>query len=169
MRKQISIVLAAGLLMAGPATALAAGTPSLTLSRQASDMLFLTRSQERRAWNDLHRQAVNQYLPPGFSASVEWALPNTVRIEPVTNKAGRDVPALRPYYFAIVQRKLLIVKSFRPDYRRGDPALAKNFSLATHTLTFRHIATGFVWSSRSSVFARSEDDIAEYRFHEHSQ
>ena len=95
--------------MAGPATALAAGTPSLTLSRQASDMLFLTRSQERRAWNDLHRQAVNQYLPPGFSASVEWALPNTVRIEPVTNKAGRDVPALRPYYFAIVQRKLLIV------------------------------------------------------------
>ena len=36
-------------------------------------------------------------------------LPNSVRIEPITRKAVRDVPVLRPYDFAIVHGMLVIV------------------------------------------------------------
>ena len=53
--------------------------------------------------------AVNQYLPPGFSTSVGWALPNTIRIKPITHKAARYVPPLKPYDFAMVEGSLLIV------------------------------------------------------------
>ena len=58
---------------------------------------------------DLHWRAADQQLPPGFSASVGWVLPNSVRIEPITRKAVRDVPVLRPYDFAIVHGTLVIV------------------------------------------------------------
>src|SRR5438552_14855675 len=75
----------------------------------ASDILILSRPQQRRAWDDLHRLAVSQYLPPGFSTSIEWVLPNSVRIEPVKRKARRDVPALKPYDFAIAHNTLVIV------------------------------------------------------------
>ena len=36
-------------------------------------------------------------------------VPNTIVIAPVTAQAGSDVPALKPYSFAMVQRKLVIV------------------------------------------------------------
>ena len=36
-------------------------------------------------------------------------VPNTIVIAPVTAQAGGDVPALKPYSFAMVQKKLVIV------------------------------------------------------------
>jgi hypothetical protein len=95
------------------AAALAAGTlHSPTSLGRASDILILSRAQQRRAWDDLHRVAVSQYLPPGFSASIEWVLPNSVRIKPVSRKARRQVPALKPYDFAIVHNTLVIVNPY---------------------------------------------------------
>ena len=36
-------------------------------------------------------------------------VPNTIVIAPVTAQAGSDVPVLKPYSFAMVQKKLVIV------------------------------------------------------------
>ena len=47
--------------------------------------------------------------PPGFDAVVGTTVPNTIVIAPVTAQAGSDVPALKPYSFAMVQKKLVIV------------------------------------------------------------
>jgi hypothetical protein len=65
--------------------------------------------QKERAWKDLRRQAADQELPPGFSASVGWVLPNSVSIRPVTHQAGRDVSVLKPYVFVIARGTLVIV------------------------------------------------------------
>lgn len=105
MRPQIPIAVAAAILTAGPVWALAGKHP---ITSRASDTLLLTCNQQTRAWNDLHRGAVDQYLPPGFSVLVGWVLPNSIRIKPVTHKAARDVSALRPYAFAVVQSQLVI-------------------------------------------------------------
>ena len=113
MRQRISIALVGALLMTSVPAMLVVGTPGLpTTARRASDILLLTRLQQRMAWHDLHRRAANQYLPPGFSASIEWVLPNSVRIKPVTSKADRDIPELKPYDFAIVHNTLVIVNPF---------------------------------------------------------
>ena len=52
---------------------------------------------------------LNQNTPPGFDAIVGAKVPNTIVIAPVTAQAGSDVPALKPYSFAMVQKKLVIV------------------------------------------------------------
>ena len=36
-------------------------------------------------------------------------VPNTVTTAPITSKAASDVPALKPYNFAMLQHKLVIV------------------------------------------------------------
>jgi hypothetical protein len=72
-------------------------------------VLPLTHVQKERAWKDLRRRAADQELPPGFSASVGWVLPNGVSIRPVTRRVDRDVPVLKPYDFAIVRGTLVIV------------------------------------------------------------
>ena len=53
--------------------------------------------------------SLNQNTPPGFDAVVGAKVPNTIVIAPVTAQAGNDVPALKPYSFAMVQKKLIIV------------------------------------------------------------
>ena len=53
--------------------------------------------------------SLNQNTPPGFDAIVGAKVPNTIVIAPVTAQAGSDVPVLKPYSFAMVQKKLVIV------------------------------------------------------------
>jgi hypothetical protein len=54
-------------------------------------------------------KSLNQRAPSGFNATVGAVVPNGVKIAPVTGKAASDVPALKPYNFAMLQHKLLIV------------------------------------------------------------
>jgi hypothetical protein len=61
------------------------------------------------AWQDLYMDSLNQNTPPGFDAVVGATVPNTIVIAPITAQAGGDVPALKPYAFAMVQKKLVIV------------------------------------------------------------
>ena len=113
MKKQLSIVLAAGILMAGVPAAMAAGpqsSGSANTLHSMSAMLSLTKAQRTRAWNDLQRQATEQNKPSSFKPAVGSVVPSTIKIEqlalyhraPVPNKAASDVPSLRAYDFLIV-------------------------------------------------------------------
>jgi Protein of unknown function (DUF1236) len=111
MKTQTSIALAAAVLLSGVTAAAAAGMSSShsTMAKPANDTLNLTSTQRETAWNDLRSGAAKQKAPSGFEATVGSVVPSTLKIEPVPSKAASAVPALRPYDFAIVQGKLLIV------------------------------------------------------------
>jgi hypothetical protein len=118
MKTPTTIAFAAAALLAGISAASAAppenGTmappPAATkMARPASDTLTLTTAQRKKAWDDLYTGMLNQKTPSGFKATVGAALPNSVTTAPVTAKAAGDVPALQPYKFAMVQKKLVIV------------------------------------------------------------
>jgi hypothetical protein len=64
--------------------------------------------QSNRGWNDLSKQATNQNAA-GFDATIGTFVPKTVKIEPMPSKTAASVPSLRPYDFAMVGHKLVIV------------------------------------------------------------
>jgi Protein of unknown function (DUF1236) len=102
MRKQTIIVSSAALLLCAAATASAATT------MHPSDTVILSAAQRRAAWNDLNKQATNQSVA-GFDATIGTFLPGTVKIAPIPSKVGDAAPSLRPYDFAMVDHKLVIV------------------------------------------------------------
>jgi hypothetical protein len=103
MKKQTTLALAAALVMFG------AGAASAAVGPRASDTLNLSPTQQKTAWNDINKQASNQTAPADFNAMPGAVVPSVLKISSVPSKAARDVPSLRPYDFAIVQGKLLIV------------------------------------------------------------
>lgn len=119
MRKHLSVALAAGLLMAGVSAASAAGMlqsnsnagmqQSNKMARLASDTLSLSSTQQQTAWKDLYMGSLNQKTPAGFDVKEGAVLPNSITTAPVTSKAAGDVPALKPFDFAMANGKLLIV------------------------------------------------------------
>ena len=106
MKKQTSIALAAAVLLSGVTAASAA---MMANSASASDALHLSKSQQRIAWRDLTTPPLNQQAPAGFSPTVGAVVPSSVTMAPVPKKAASDVPALKPYDFAMLQKKLVIV------------------------------------------------------------
>ena len=78
-------------------------------TQSANAALTLSDAQRKTALQDLYMDSLNQDTPPGFDAVVGAKVPNTIVIAPVTAQAGSDVPALKPYSFAMVQKKLVIV------------------------------------------------------------
>jgi hypothetical protein len=75
----------------------------------AKDNLTLTRSQQRTAWRDLSKQASNQTAPSNFTASVGATIPGDVTIKAVPAKVAARVSSLKPYDFALLNDKLVIV------------------------------------------------------------
>jgi hypothetical protein len=104
--KKRSIALAAALLLSSAAAASAATIPS---QAKASDTLNLTSTQQKTAWDDLYMPSLNQKAPSGFNLIVGAVIPNGVTTAAVPSKAAQAVPSLRPYDFAMVQGKLVIV------------------------------------------------------------
>jgi Protein of unknown function (DUF1236) len=92
-----------------PAAATSTDATGTHASTQPNDKLALSDAQRQSAWRDLYMDSLNQITPPGFDAVVGATVPNTIVIAPVTAQAGSDVPALKPYSFAMVQKKLVIV------------------------------------------------------------
>ncbi len=109
MKKQISMALAAGLLVAGVSAASAAEMKTSSAQMPAKDTLSLSTSQRKTAWNDLNSEAAKQKAPPSFFRSVGEVVPSSVKLQAVPAKAASDVPSLRPYQFAMIEGKLLIV------------------------------------------------------------
>jgi hypothetical protein len=106
MKKQTSIVLATAVLLSGVTAASAA---TMSNSAKASDTLSLTSTQQKTAWNDLYVPSLNQKAPSGFHAIIGAVVPNSVTTAPIPSKAASAVPALKPYNFAMMQKKLVIV------------------------------------------------------------
>lgn len=117
MNKHKTLALAAALLLAGASAASAAGMAKSSAKSSAqssapppaSDLLTLSSAQQKTAWSDLYMGSLSQKAPAGFTATAGAVLPKSVTAAPVTAKAARAVPALRPYDFATVRKKLVIV------------------------------------------------------------
>ncbi len=103
MKTQTIIALAAAMLLSGAAAASAA-----SMQPRAGDTLSLSSTQQKTAWNDLDH-ASNQSAPAGFTEATGAKVPTTVKISAVPSKAARDISSLRPYDFAKVGGKVLIV------------------------------------------------------------
>jgi Protein of unknown function (DUF1236) len=101
MRKQTAFLSAAALLLCSVATASAA------TAMHPSDVI-LSAAQRSTVWNDLSKQATNQNAA-GFNAKIGTFMPNTVKIEPMPSNVTANNPSLRPYDYAMVDHKLLIV------------------------------------------------------------
>lgn len=109
-----ALALLSGLSLAAAGTsAIAAGSQDKMAKpssiSQPMDKLSLTSAQRKSAWEDISRLAAKQKAPKGFTAKVGKALPSTVATNPVPVSTANDVPKLRPYRYALLNNKLLIV------------------------------------------------------------
>ncbi len=111
MKKSASIAAAAVLLLSGVSAASAASHMSsgATTAGMARDTLALSATQQKDIWKDISHHATNQTAPSGFSATVGEAVPSGVSTYPLPRQAARDVPATRPYRYAMMQDKVLLV------------------------------------------------------------
>jgi hypothetical protein len=102
MRKQTSFLSATALLLCSVATASAA------TAMGGTDTVILSAAQRTAAWNDLSKQATNQNAP-GFDAMTGTFVPSSVKMEPIPSKVTANNPELRPYNYAMIDHKLVIV------------------------------------------------------------
>jgi hypothetical protein len=108
MKKSASLALAAALVLTG-VTAASARSHMSNKTTGASDTLTLTDAQQQSIWNDVSRHAANQTMPADFNAAVGTEVPSAINTYPLPRQAARDVPAVRPYRYAMTQDKVLIV------------------------------------------------------------
>jgi hypothetical protein len=111
-------VIVAALLAGGTSLAVAqnsAQTPATNPSHatksaatHGTDTIILSASQRRAVWKDLSKQTNNQNAT-GFKARVGTFVPKSMKIEPMPSNVTANNPKLRPYGFAMVGNKLLIV------------------------------------------------------------
>jgi hypothetical protein len=94
---------------AAPDAKMPTRTPTGEAAAASTEALKLSDAQRKVAWQDLYMDSLNQDTPADFSPVVGATVPNTIVIAPVTAQAGSDVPVLKPYSFAMVQKKLVIV------------------------------------------------------------
>jgi hypothetical protein len=73
-----------------------------------TDTVILSAAQRRAVWNDLSKQATDQKTA-GFAAVIGTFVPSTAKIEPIPSNVTASDPSLRPYDFAMVAHKLVIV------------------------------------------------------------
>jgi hypothetical protein len=102
MRKQTTFLSAAALLLCSVATASAA------TAMHPSDTVILSAAQRSTLWNDLSKQATNQNAA-GFNAKIGAFVPDTVKLKPIPSTTAANNPSLRPYDFAMVDHRLVIV------------------------------------------------------------
>jgi|HubBroStandDraft_1064217.scaffolds.fasta_scaffold643287_2 hypothetical protein len=110
MKVKTTIALAMAALLAGITAGSAAEIASSHggMAAEATDTLSLDATQQKTAWNDLNSQAA-QNAPANFDATAGAKVPNTLTIKAMPSKVARDVSQLRPYDFAKLQGKVLIV------------------------------------------------------------
>ena len=117
MKLHLIAIATAATLASGIGTASAADSHAMSTENQispamqgtATDSLTLTRAQERTAWKDIGKQASSQTAPSGFTASVGATVPSDIALKSVPAKLASRVSALKPYDYALLPGKLLIV------------------------------------------------------------
>jgi hypothetical protein len=83
-------------------------TASAATGVHGSDTVILSAAQRSAVWNDLSKQATNQNAT-GLDATTGTFVSNAVKTEPIPGEVTADNPSLRPYNFAMVDHKLVIV------------------------------------------------------------
>jgi Protein of unknown function (DUF1236) len=111
MKKSASLALAAVLALSGVTAVSARGHMSSMSNKAtgASDTLTLSDSQQQSIWKDVSKHATNQSAPADFNAAVGTEVPSAMSTYPLPRRAARDVPAVKPYRYAMTQDKVLIV------------------------------------------------------------
>ena len=79
------------------------------MQSMAKDNLSLTRSQQRTAWRDISKETASQKAPGGFTASVGATIPDDLSLKPMPAKVATRISSLKPYDYALLHGKLLIV------------------------------------------------------------
>jgi uncharacterized protein DUF1236 len=118
MKNLIRFALVASALVLGVSVAAAANTitkssttgsaPSAS-GPMAKDTLSLTRSQQKTAWKDISAMATKETAPARFAVKVGTAVPNNLTTHPVPSKTADQVPALRPYQYALLSNNELLI------------------------------------------------------------
>jgi hypothetical protein len=110
MKSRAALALAAAVLLAGAWLAVIPAWAALFSSSvpKAGDSLTLSAQDQKTAWNDLNSAAASS-APSSFQPTTSSAVPSTLKVSAIPSKTASDVPALRPYDFAKVNGKLLIV------------------------------------------------------------
>ena len=89
--------------------ALLAGGTSLAMAQDgASDTVTLSAAKQSAVWQDLSEQAINQNVA-SFDATIGTFVPDIVEIEPIPSDVTANNPSLKPYYFAMIDHKIVIV------------------------------------------------------------
>ena len=96
---------AAALLVCSIAGASAAETGPFLV---ASDDFVLTGAQEQLLWQRIGRNA-SSTTPSGLISAVGATLPASVALRALPATVTRQVPAVRPYKYAILDKSLLII------------------------------------------------------------
>jgi cytoskeletal protein RodZ len=117
MKPHLIAIAASALFASGIGVASAASsntmskTPPATQATQATakDNLSLTLSQQRTAWLDISKQASAQPAPSNFTASVGATVPGDVSLQSVPASVTARVSSLKPYDYALLHNRLLIV------------------------------------------------------------
>jgi hypothetical protein len=108
MKRSASLALAAVLALSG-VTAATARSHMSNKTTVASDTLTLSDAQQQSLWTDVSQHATNQNAPADFNATVGTEIPSGLNTYPLPRQAARDVPAVKPYRYAMTQDKVLIV------------------------------------------------------------
>ena len=107
MKPHHRYALAAVLLLAGFGGAWAGDTGS---ALKASDWLVLTGSQEQMIWQSVSGQNTRDMAAPSvFEPSVGAMVPASVALRAWPSKVTGRIPAVRPYAYAVLDTKVLIV------------------------------------------------------------
>ena len=113
--KALSVALASLLMLSGASIASAQGTMSKdsattgSASMAKSTELNLTADQEKKLWAEIGGHAMKQSAPSGFDAAVGQTVPASVTLRELSSKAQSEVPAAKPYHYAVVGDELLLV------------------------------------------------------------
>jgi len=116
MKLHLIAIATTAALASGIATASAADHQAMSnnlakpaIQSMAKDNLSLTRSQQRTAWRDISKVAASQKAPDDFTASVGATIPNDLSLKPMPARVATRISSLKPYDYALLHGKLLIV------------------------------------------------------------
>jgi Flp pilus assembly protein TadD len=121
MKAPFVVAISATLLTSSASLATAANVNNMSKSSasmpEPADSLSLKASQQKTVWKDISSQATKEIPAIKFTtAKVGVAVPKDVAIHPVPVSTANKVPAVRPYDYALLNgKKLLIVN---PSDRR---------------------------------------------------
>lgn len=114
--------------------ALLAGTSLAIAQDGASDTVTLSAAQRSAVLDGLSKQAINQNAA-GFDATIGTFVPDIVEIQPIPSDVTANNPSLNPYYFAMVDHKLVIVDP-------SNKVIADVLTTIDHQLGHQRLATG---------------------------